>query len=76
MYNDINRLKGLVYLAERTQGFLEDGYQIMFEHKDKSLCLVKLKHQNGNIITLSYNILNGTITQRTNGRETHQEKVC
>lgn len=71
-----NNLKGLVRLAERTQGFLEDGYQILFQHKDNSLCLVKLKHQNGNVITLSYNSLNGTITQRTNGRETHQEKVC
>lgn len=76
MGSSVNRIKGLVSLAERTQGFLQDGYQIMFEHKDESLCMVKLKHQNGNVITLSYNIVNGTITQRTNGRETHQEKVC
>lgn len=71
-----SHLKGLVLLAERTQGFLEDGYTILFEHKDKTLCLVKLVHPNGNRITLKYNSLDGKITQCTNGRETHSEKVC
>lgn len=71
-----NYLKGLVILAERTQGFLEDGYSIVFEHKDKSLCLIKLVHTNGNRITLKYNVLDGRITQCTNGRETHSEEVC
>lgn len=75
MCSSDNYLKGLVCLAERTQGFLEDGYSIMFEHKDKSLCLVKLRHANGNTITLCYNSNNGIISQRTNGRETHQETV-
>lgn len=73
---DNSHLKGLVLLAERTQGFLEDGYRILFEHKDKSLCLVKLVHPNGNRITLKYNSIDGRITQWTNGRETHSEKVC
>lgn len=71
-----NYLKGLVILAERTQGFLQDGYSIVFEHKDKDFCLVKLVHTNGNRITLKYNVLDGRITQCTNGRETHSEEVC
>lgn len=74
-YSD-NYLKGLVRLAERTQGFLEDGYFIMFQTKSKTDCYVKLRHPNGNIVSLSYNAIDGNLTQRTNGRETHQEKVC
>ena len=75
MCHSENYLKGLVRLAERTQGFLEDGYSIMFQHKDQSLCLVKLRHPNGNIITLSFDSDNGIISQRTNGRETHLETM-
>lgn len=68
-------LKGLVILAERTQGFLQDGYSIVFEHKSQGLCLVKLVHTNGNRITLKYNAIDGRISQCTNGRETHSEEV-
>lgn len=70
-----NYLKGLVRLAERAQGFLDDGYMIMFQTKGKYDCYIKLRHPNGNIVSLQYDAVNGNLTQRTNGRETHQEKV-
>lgn len=68
-------LKGLVILAQRTQDFLNDGYSIVFQHKDTTLCLVKLIHTNGNRITLKYDVIDGRISQCTNGRETHSEEV-
>lgn len=75
MYNNDVYLKGLVILAKRTQDFLQDGYSIVFEHKDSSLCLVKLVHTNGNRITLKFSVVDGRLSQCTNGRETHSEEV-
>lgn len=67
--------KGLELLNQRVQDLLEDGYHIVINFKDNSLCLVKLRHHNGNRITLAFHILDGTITQRTNNIQVYSHKV-
>lgn len=68
--------KGLELLNQRVQDLLADGYNIVINYKDDSLCLVKLKHHNGNRITLKFHILDGTITQCTNNIQNYTHKVC
>lgn len=67
--------KGLELLNQRVQDLLADGYHIVINYKDNSLCLVKLRHHNGNRITLAFHILDGTITQRTNNIQVYSHKV-
>ena len=68
--------KGLELLNQRVQDLLADGYHIVINYKDNSLCLVKLRHHNGNRITLKFHILDGTITQCTNHIQVYTHKVC
>ena len=60
----------------RRQSLIDDGYKVLFEHKDAVGYYCKMRHRNGTIVSLNANIGNGTITQTTNGRTTHTEKVC
>lgn len=69
------KMRGLELLNERVQDLLADGYHIVINYKDNSLCLVKLRHHNGNRITLAFHILDGTITQRTNNIQVYSHKV-
>ena len=69
------KLRGLELLNQRVQDLLADGYHIVINYKDNSLCLVKLRHHNGNRITLTFHILDGTITQRTNNIQVYSHKV-
>lgn len=71
-----SKMKCLVALSERIQGFLNDGYQRMFDYHDNSMVCWKLRHRNGKIIFLKLNLINGVLTQCTNGKQTHTEKVC
>lgn len=68
--------KGLALLAERVQGLLADGYHVLFEYKDSSIAICKLRHHNGNRITLKFTTNDFTITQQTNYIITHRETVC
>lgn len=70
------KIKRLAALSERVQGFLDDGYQTMFDYHYKDMVCYKLRHKNGNVIFLKLNILNGKLTQTTNGQLTHIEEVC
>lgn len=75
--NDFDRkLKGLAALNERVQGFLIDGYHILINYKDKNLCLVKLRHHNGNRIILKLDFHNGELSQHTNNIKNFNQKVC
>lgn len=71
-----SKMKCLVALSERIQGFLDDGYQTIFDYHDNNLTYWKLRHRNGNIISIKLDLVDGIITQCTNGKQTHTEKVC
>lgn len=60
----------------RRQSLIDDGYNVLFEHKDAVGYYCKMRHRNGTIVSLNANIANGTITQTTNGKVTHHEKMC
>lgn len=68
--------KGLAALNERVQGFLNDGYHIIINYKDDVLCLVKLRHHNGNRITLKLDMVSGELSQLTNNIRNYHQKVC
>lgn len=70
------KMKGLVALSERVQGFLDDGYEVLFASNFNDMVCTKLRHHNGNIIFLKLDCENGTLSQCTNGKERHSEKVC
>ena len=76
MVNFDSKMKCLVALSERIQGFLDDGYQTIFDYHDNYMTYWKLRHRNGNIISIKLNLIDGIITQCTNGKQTHTEKVC
>lgn len=75
--NEFDRkLKGLAALNERVQGFLQDGYHILINFKDDRLCLVKLRHHNGNRIILKLDYQSGELSQLTNNVKCYHQKVC
>lgn len=67
--------KGLAALNERLQGFLQDGYHVIISYKDETLCLVKLRHHNGNRITIKLDIPSGELSQLTNHIKVFHQKV-
>ena len=76
MVNFDSKMKCLVALSERIQGLLDDGYHTIFDYHDNYMTYWKLRHRNGNIISIKLNLVDGIITQCTNGKQTHTEKVC
>ena len=62
-------LESLAALNLRVQGFLQDGYWIVLNYKANDLCVVRLRHHNGNIITLKLSADDGVIRQ-SGGRKT------
>lgn len=63
-------------VENRRQSLIQDGYNVMFEHKDNVGYFCKLRHLNGSIVSLTATFADGTIRQTTNGKVTHSEKVC
>lgn len=61
---------------QRRNDLLEDGWSVLFEHTDQFGVFTKLRHRNGSIIVLTCDYGRQEITQKTNGREVHREKVC
>lgn len=61
---------------QRRDDLLSEGYAIMFEHTDFVGVFTKLRHRNGNIVIITCDYERRTITQKTNGRIVHTEKVC
>lgn len=70
-----NKLKGLSALNRRVDDLCHDGYYINFMYQSNDMQLVKLVHNNGNRISLVLKFESGTISQRTNNKEVHSEKV-
>ena len=61
---------------QRRDDLLSEGYAIMFEHTDKFGVFAKLRHRNGNIVIITCDYERRTITQKSNGKVVHSEKVC
>lgn len=75
--NDFDRkLKGLAALNERVQGFIQDGYHVLINYKDDVVCLVKLRHHNGNRIVVKLDHRSGELSQYTNNIRNYSHKVC
>lgn len=68
-------LKGLSILYQRMEDLKKDGYDIIANYQDNNLCLVKLRHRNGNRITLKYSAADGIISQSTNNVQNFSNKV-
>ena len=60
----------------RRQSLIDDGYNVLFEHKDAYGYFCKLRHRNGTIVSLFATFGDGRVKQLTNGKLTHTEKVC
>lgn len=76
MISEKAREKSLAALTERLQGFIDDGYWIIFYAADKCSYFVKLCHHNGNRVSLSLNLTNGDLSQFTNNKQVFSGKVC
>ena len=75
MISENAREKSLAALTERLQGFIDDGYWIIFYAADKYSYFVKLCHHNGRRISLSLNLKNGELSQFTNNKQVFSGKV-
>lgn len=60
----------------RRDDLIAEGYSVMFEHTDFVGVFAKLRHKNGNIVIITCDYDKRTITQKTNGKVVHSEKVC
>lgn len=70
------KMKGLALLNNRVQDLLQDGYHVIINYKSDDLCLVKLRHHNGNRIVVKYNAVDGILSQHTNNIEVFHHEVC
>ena len=70
----VERLKAARALNERVASLLDDGYHIRFRSSSFSsdMWFVSLFHKNGNRVTISAYWQRNEITQRTNGKITHE----
>ena len=68
-------IEGLEQTNNEIRG-LDDGYQTMFDCHYNDMVYWKLRHRNGNIISIKLDLVDGIITQCTNGKQTHTEEVC
>lgn len=71
-----NDMRVLSAVANRRQSLIDDGFNVLFEHKDDYGYFCKLRHRNGTIVSLFATYCDGRVKQLTNGRLTHNEKVC
>lgn len=75
MKQNNTNLKGLSILYQRMEDLKKDGYDIVANYQDNHLCLVKLRHRNGNQITLKYSAEDGIVSQSTNNIQNFSNKV-
>ena len=71
-----NKQKLLAALQERCQSLIHDGYSIIYTTDNKGWHYVKLRHSNGNYVSVIAYSNDCSIVQRTNGHVVHYEKVC
>ena len=66
---------GTRYLQRRND-LMSEGYSILFEHTDQFGVFTKMRHRNGHFVIITCDYERRTITQKTNGKVVHTEKVC
>lgn len=66
----------LVALYERHQSLLQDGYTDISNTNLQDSCFIRMRHRNGNYISLCANYRDFSIIQRTNGLIVHKHAVC
>ena len=65
-----------VAFNERLLSLLEDGYRDIIDYHTKEYRYIKLRHANGNYVSIIAYYRIGYLVQRTNGVITHDETVC
>ena len=65
-----------VAFDERHHSLLKDGYRDIIDTSNKEFRYIKLRHANGNYVSIVAYYRDGYLVQRTNGVITHDEKVC
>lgn len=65
-----------VALDERHHSLIQDGYRDIIITSNNEFEYIKLRHSNGNYVSLIAYNRDGYLVQRTNGVITHDEKVC
>lgn len=75
MRQNNTNLKGLSILYQRMEDLKKDGYDIIANYQDNNLCLIKLRHRNGNRITLKYSAKDGIVSQSTNNIQNFCDKM-
>lgn len=75
MRQNNTNLKGLSILYQRMEDLKKDGYDIITNYQDNNLCLIKLRHRNGNRITLKYSAKDGIVSQSTNNIQNFCDKM-
>ena len=71
-----NEQKLLAALKERCQSLVKDGYTIIYSANGIGWVYYKLRHTNGNYVSLHAMLEYNRLVQRTNGLIVHDEKVC
>lgn len=65
-----------VAFNERHHSLIQDGYRDVIDCNTKEYRYIKLRHANGNYVSIIAYYRIGYLVQRTNGIITHDEKVC
>lgn len=65
----------MVAFNERHHSLLYDGYDDIYETCTPVFYYVKMRHFNGNVISLCADFHDYTLTQRTQGKIVHKEIV-
>ena len=65
-----------VAFNERHHSLIQDGYRDIIDTSNKDFRYIKLRHANGNYVSIIAYYRDGYLVQRTNGVITHDEKVC
>jgi len=65
----------MVAFSERHHSLTTDGYYDIYTVNTHGLHYVKMRHFNGGIITLTADIFDYSLTQRTQGKVVHAEII-
>lgn len=60
----------------RAHGFLDDGYNLVFNVQSHGLFMAKFINPHGKRITLRLSLQDGVLSQVTDGKEVFSTKMC
>lgn len=70
-----NQSKAHAAFMERLHGLLEDGFHTNVSYTCKEFTMYKLRHHNGNRVTLKLDYRNGELSQFTNNINVFTKKM-